>query len=151
LVLESHGIPWDDQVRVRVFPHMSENSRTLRVLVVEDELLIRWAVAETLAHAGHVVVEAEDGKGAVRALTNAAEAFDAVVLDYRLPDSNDLTLLSKIRMLSADSAVILMTAYDTPEISSGALKLGAYQVLHKPFDMHHLEPLVVEACREAGA
>ncbi len=130
---------------------MSEHSRALRILVVEDELLIRWAVTETLACAGHAVIEAEDGKGAVLALTNRAAAFDAVVLDYRLPDSNDLNLLAAIRRLSADSAVILMTAYDTPEIARAALELGAYQVLHKPFDMHHLEPLVVKACGAASA
>ena len=45
---------------MRVFPHMTENFRALRVLVVEDELLIRWSIAETLAHAGHTVIEAED-------------------------------------------------------------------------------------------
>ena len=125
---------------------MDENSPVLRVVVVEDELLIRWSIAETLTHAGHIVIEAEDGAVAVQALTNAAEAVDAVVLDYRLPDSNDLTLLATIRRLSPDSAVILMTAYGTPEVTKGAIDLGAYQVMHKPFDMHDLEPLLLKAC-----
>ena len=125
---------------------MDENPPVLRVLVVEDELLIRWSIAETLTHAGHIVIEAEDGAVAVQALTNAAEAVDAVVLDYRLPDSNDLTLLATIRRLSPDSAVILMTAYGTPEVTKGAIDLGAYQVMHKPFDMHDLEPLLLKAC-----
>jgi CheY-like chemotaxis protein len=52
------------------FPHMNETFRPLRVLVVEDELLIRWSIAETLAHAGHTVIEAEDGATAVMALTS---------------------------------------------------------------------------------
>jgi DNA-binding NtrC family response regulator len=125
---------------------MVENFPPLRVLVVEDELLIRWSIAETLAHAGHVVIEAEDGAAALRALRNSAEPVDAVVLDYRLPDSNDLTLLATLRRLSPDSAVILMTAFGTPEVAKGALDLGAYQVVHKPFDMHDLEPLLLEAC-----
>lgn len=125
---------------------MDENPPVFRVLVVEDELLIRWSIAETLTHAGHIVIEAEDGAVAVQALTNAAEAVDAVVLDYRLPDSNDLTLLATIRRLSPDSAVILMTAYGTPEVTEGAIDLGAYQVMHKPFDMHDLEPLLLKAC-----
>ena len=59
---------------MRVFPHMTENFRALRVLVVEDELLIRWSIAETLAHAGHTVIEAEDGATAIMALKNDAEA-----------------------------------------------------------------------------
>ena len=128
---------------------MGEDFRAVRVLVVEDELLIRWSIAETLAHAGHVVIEAEDGATAIRALTNAREPVDAVLLDYRLPDSNDLTLLATLRQLSPGSAVILMTALGTAEVTNGALDLGVYQVVHKPFDMHDLEPLLLEACRSS--
>lgn len=131
------------------FSPMSEKFPSLRVLVVEDELLIRWSIAETLAAAGHRVLEAADGAGAIQALSTAVDAgdvVDAVVLDYRLPDSNDLTLLASIRRLSPGSAVILMTAFGTPEVTDGALRLGVYQVVHKPFDMHELEPLVLKAC-----
>jgi DNA-binding NtrC family response regulator len=130
---------------------MVENSRGLRVLVVEDELLIRWSIAETLAHAGHTVIEAEDGATAVRALSNDAGRIDAVVLDYRLADSNDLTLLASIRRLSPESAVVMMTAFGTPEMTKGALDLGAYHVLHKPFEMHDLEPLLRQACSSTGS
>jgi len=91
------------------------------------------------------VIEAEDGAAAVRALTNSAQAVDVVMLDYRRPDSNDLTLLTAIRRLSPRSGVILMTAHGTPEVTKGALNLGAYQVMHKPFELHDLEPLLVEA------
>ena len=126
---------------------MADNFRALRVLVVEDELLIRWSIAETLSSAGHSVIEAEDGAAAVRALTNATDAVDAVVLDYRLPDSNDLMLLTTIRRLSPRSAVILMTAFGTPEVAKAALELGAYRVVPKPFEMHDLEPLLLAACR----
>src|SRR5512134_937552 len=125
---------------------MNENLRALRVLVVEDELLIRWSIAETLAHAGHTVIEAADSESAIIALKNDAERIDAVVLDYRLPDSSDLTLLATVRRLRPDSAVVLMTAFGTPDVVKGALDLGVYQVLHKPFEMHDLEPLLREAC-----
>lgn len=133
-------------MRVRVFPHMNEDLHALRVLVVEDELLIRWAIAETLAHAGHTVIEAADGAAAIMALKNAAERIDAIVLDYRLADSNDLTLLATIRRLSPQSAVLMMTAFGTPEVKAGAVDLGVYEVLQKPFDMHDLEPLLRDAC-----
>jgi len=119
----------------------------LRVLVVEDELLIRYAITETLGLAGHTVIEANNGAAAVRALTNSAEAVDVVMLDYRLPDSNDLTLLAAIRRLSPRSGVILMTAHGTPEVRKGALDLGAYEVMHKPFELHDLEPLLLKAFR----
>lgn len=123
-----------------------EKFPTLLVLVVEDELLIRWSIAETLTHAGHTVIEAEDGAGAVRALTSASQPVNAVLLDYRLPDSHDLTLLANIRRLSPRSAVILMTAYGTPEVTKGALDLGVYRVISKPFEMHDLEALLLQAC-----
>lgn len=125
---------------------MAKHFPTLRVLIVEDERLIRWSIAETLAHAGHSVIEAEDGAAAVRSLTNPNEPVDAVMLDYRLPDSNDLALLADIRRLSPRSAVILMTAFGTPEITRNALDLGVYQVLNKPFDMHDLPSLLLQAC-----
>lgn len=131
---------------MRNFPQPPKNSPSLRVLIVEDERLIRWSIAETLQHAGDSVIEAEDGAGAVRALTNSDAPVDAVVLDYRLPDSNDLALLANIRRLSPRSAVILMTAFGTPEITKAALDLGVYQVLNKPFDMHELQALLLQAC-----
>ena len=126
---------------------MDENLRALRVLVVEDELLIRWSIAETLAAAGHAVIEAEDGATAVTTLKNDAERIDAVVLDYRLPDSSDLTLLATVRGLSPEAVVVLMTAFGTPEVMKGALDLGVRHVLHKPFEMHDLKSLLEEACR----
>ena len=131
---------------LRNFSQVAKNSPTLRVLIVEDERLIRWSIAETLEHAGHVVIEAGDGASAIRSLTNLNEPVDAVVLDYRLPDSNDLALLAHIRRLSPRSAMILMTAFGTPEITTAALDLGVYQVLNKPFDMHHLQSLLLQAC-----
>lgn len=124
---------------------MKDPSRRLRVLVVEDEALIRWSIVETLAHGGHTVIEAGSATTAVRALTNAPEPIDVVLLDYRLPDSNDLGLLADVRRLVPESAVVLMTAYGTPEIMKGALELGACRVVSKPFDMHHLEALLLEA------
>jgi two-component system response regulator AtoC len=118
----------------------------MRVLVVEDELLIRWSIVETLVQAGCVVSEAVDGATAIQALSASDQPVDAVVLDYRLPDSNDLALLARIRQLSPRSAVVMMTAFGTPEVVQGARDLGVYRVIDKPFEMHDLESLLVEAC-----
>jgi DNA-binding NtrC family response regulator len=117
------------------------------VLVVEDETLIRWSITETLAQEGHTVVEAGSATAAVHALTETPGPIDVVLLDYRLPDSNDLGLLANIRRLRPDSAVVMMTAYGTPEVTRDALELGAYRVVNKPFDMHRVESLVLDAYR----
>lgn len=117
----------------------------LRILVVDDEALIRWSLLETLTSCGHAVVEAGDAAGAVQAVTTAGVPFDVVLLDFRLPDSNDLVLLSRLRRLAPATRVILMTAYGTPEILQNALDLGACRVISKPFDMNDVLPLVRQA------
>ena len=117
----------------------------LRVLVVEDETLIRWAIAETLAEQGHAVIEASTARGAIDVLRERPDPVDVVLLDFRLPDSNDLRLLADIRRLRPGSAIVMMTAYGSPDVTRGALELGAYRVVGKPFDMHHLDALVRDA------
>jgi len=119
----------------------------LRVLVVEDEALIRWSIAETLAERGHSVVEAASAATAVQVLHDAPQPIDVVLLDLRLPDSSDLGLLVRIRRLRPESAVVMMTAYGTPDLARDALALGAYRVVDKPFDMHALEHLLRDAHR----
>ena len=130
---------------------MDIEPRRLHILVIEDEPLIRWSIAETLAHGGHTVLEARNASTAVRALTAAPEPIDVVLLDYRLPDSNDLGLLADIRRRLPRTAVLMMTAYGTPEVTQEAIDLGAFRVLDKPFDMNRLESLVLEADRSREA
>jgi CheY-like chemotaxis protein len=84
---------------------MVNKSPSLRVLVVDDEPLIRWSLSETLSEDGHVVSEAGDGESALRALTASPLSFDVVLLDYHLPDSHDLALLSTIRQVAPRTAV----------------------------------------------
>jgi two-component system response regulator AtoC len=118
---------------------------TLRILVVDDEALLRWSLVETLSDSGDEVIAVTDAASAIQAVTDAAVPFDVVLLDLRLPDSNDLNLLSRLRRLTPMTRIVLMTAFGTPEISQGALDLGAYRVLNKPFEMNALSPLVTEA------
>ena len=127
-------------------PLAAEKS-TLRVLVVDDEPLIRWSVCEMLGESGHSVSEATDGASTVELLSDGSRLFDVIVLDYRLPDSNDLHLLETIRELAPESAVIMTTAFGTPEMVAGALERGVYRVVPKPFDMHDIVRLVTGAPR----
>lgn len=121
---------------------MPKKSAMLRVLVVDDEPLIRWSLAQTLSDRGHVVVEAANASG-TRAVLD--EPFDVVLLDYRLPDSNNLALLASIRHRAPETSVILMTAFGAPDVIRGALELGVYRVVGKPFDMATMADLVAQA------
>jgi DNA-binding NtrC family response regulator len=119
----------------------AEKSAGRRILVVDDEALIRWSVSETLTSLGMVVEEAVDGASAVRCLAERAP-FEVVVLDFRLPDNDDLTLLTRVRSMCPRSAVVLMTAFGTPEVRDAALQLGASAIIGKPFELGEMAHLV---------
>src|ERR1700733_15016401 len=90
-------------------PHPTEQSAAARVLIVDDESLVRWSLAETLSASGYEVTEAHDGASAIRAMASA----DVVLLDLHLPGSRDLRVLASIRRLSPKVPVIVMTAFKT--------------------------------------
>lgn len=119
-------------------------SRHLRVLLVEDEFLIRWSLAEVLEDAGHVVIQASDAAGARRALSSGPPP-DVVLLDLRLPDVRHFELLQEIQRLAPSAVVVLMTAHGSPELTAEALRLGVRRVLDKPFDMSGVERTLLTA------
>jgi two-component system, NtrC family, nitrogen regulation response regulator NtrX len=121
-----------------------------RVLVVDDEALIRWSLSEMLVERGYSVTEAGDARMALAAIQQAPEPFDVVLLDYRLPDSADLRLLETVRRMAPTSQVIMITAHNSPELALGATALGAYRVISKPFEVESLAALVNQA-RIAGS
>jgi two-component system NtrC family response regulator len=122
------------------FPEAPEISAR-HVLVIDDEPLIRWSVVESLSDLGLDVEEAPDATTALRMVTTAARPFDVVLLDLRLPDMHDLSLLATLRQLLPAAALILMTAFGTPEIFADAEALGA-AVLNKPFEIDDLKKLI---------
>ena len=132
-----------ERVAARNFPPLTKKS-PVRVLVVDDEPLVRWSVSETLTDEGYEVAEAGDGASAIQALSVAAHA-DVVLLDLRLPDCDDLRVLSAVRRLVPGTPVIVMTAFGSPESLREARQLGAFAVLDKPFEMDALVPLVQHA------
>ena len=137
----------DVETAMRNISRMTKKSAP-SVLVVDDEALIRWTVAESLGERGYAVTEAGDARMAMAAIQNAEKPFDVVLLDYRLPDSADLRLLEQVRRLSPTARVIMITAHNSPELAQGAAALGAYRVISKPFEVESLAALVNEAHRD---
>jgi DNA-binding NtrC family response regulator len=117
------------------------------VLVVDDEPLVRWSIAEMLGAAGYDILEAGDAEGALQTLLQRSRRPDAVLLDLRLPDCHDLWLLRALRGLAPRATLVLMTAFGTPEIAAQARNMGADAVLNKPFDLETLDPLLASAAR----
>ena len=107
-----------------------------RILVVDDEKLIRWSLCERLREEGYVCVEAEDGASA-RSRANETY-FDLVLLDLRLPDTDGLSLFREMREETPDAAVIMITAHSTVGSAVEAMKIGAHDYITKPFNMDAL-------------
>ena len=112
------------------------------VLVVDDEQLIRWSLATRLTDAGYRVLEAETGR---EALERHREGVDLVLLDYRLPDADGLSILKQIKEVDPDTLVILLTAFSSVETAVEAMKAGAYHYANKPFNVDEIALLVEKA------
>lgn len=123
---------------------MRKKSAT-RVLVVDDEPLVRWSIAETLRARGFEMIEAPDAHTALVTVLESANEPDAVLLDLKLPDSDDLSLLASLRRILPRVPVILMTAFGTQEILDEARRLGVFTVLDKPFELEDLDALIERA------
>jgi DNA-binding NtrC family response regulator len=121
-------------------------SPAARVLIVEDELLIRWSLAETLRGLGALVVEAADARAALDHL-HLGHDFDVAVLDLRLPDCADLRLIVLVRQALPGARLIVMTAFGTPELQQRARALGVSHVIDKPFDLDRMAGLILGPAR----
>jgi two-component system response regulator AtoC len=113
-----------------------------RILVVDDEELIRWSLGERMRAEGHDVLEAGTGE---QAIERARDGVDLVLLDYKLPDMDGVTVLRRIKELDPDVLVILLTAYASVETAVEAMKEGAFHFANKPFDLDDVAFLVARA------
>jgi two-component system, NtrC family, response regulator AtoC len=120
---------------------------TARILVVDDEKLIRWSVGERLQRDGYEVIAAESGEQALDLV--ASNAPDLMLLDVRLPGIDGLTTLQRALALHPDVAVLMMSAHSTVDIAVEAMKLGAFDFLVKPFPFQSLDAAVQRALQDA--
>ncbi len=113
------------------------------VLVVDDDMLMRWSLERTLTRDGHVVHTADSATAAMEAAKRAD--YRVILTDYAMPDANGLDLLRWVRQHVPEAQVILITAFPTPELEQQARDLGAFDTLEKPFPVAALKRLVGEA------
>jgi two-component system response regulator PilR (NtrC family) len=114
-----------------------------RLLVVEDEKHMREILKMLLETEGYSVVAAENGSAGARWLEK--EIFDLVITDIKMPGMDGYGILRKAIEVSPDTLVIMITAFGTVEAAIEAMKLGAYDYIHKPFKIDEIRLIIKKA------
>ncbi|MEE8466975.1 MAG: response regulator, partial [Planctomycetota bacterium] len=114
-----------------------------RILIVDDEKLVRWTLRQALEEAGYSAEEAADGRQALEAV--ARDAPDMVLLDYRLPDILGTQVLRDIREVAPLVPVVMITAHASIGGAVEAIRDGAYDYISKPFEVDEVIQVVARA------
>jgi DNA-binding NtrC family response regulator len=118
----------------------TQKSDRMRILVVDDEVIVRQSLSQWFEEDGHEVGSAGDAREALTLLR--AGHWDLALVDIKMPGMDGLELQRRILEADPDTTVIIMTAYASVETAVRALKEGAYDYITKPFDPDHLAHLV---------
>jgi len=112
----------------------------LSTLVVEDGQSQREILRDFLRDEGYDVVEAENGDKAIEAVKNGY--FDLVLLDYKMPEKDGMTVLEEVKDINTEIDVIMMTAYGSVDMAVRAMKAGASDYITKPIELEELRILI---------
>jgi two-component system, NtrC family, response regulator AtoC len=114
-----------------------------KILIVDDEKLLRWSLRKKCEDWGYAVVEAEDGTSALRIAH--VESPDLVLLDVHLPDLNGVQVLEKLKESGEVRAVIMITADPQLDDVKTAIRLGAFDFIGKPLNFDELSVTIENA------
>jgi len=120
--------------------------KDFRILVVDDELIVRDSIKDWLEDEGFAVDTAESGPMALDLLSK--QAYHLMLTDIKMPGMDGVEVLEKAKQDYPDLCVVMMTAYATVETAVEAMKIGALDYLLKPFDLDTLVPMVVRIYRD---
>jgi DNA-binding NtrC family response regulator len=114
-----------------------------KILVVDDERLVRWSLRQKCEEWGYQVTEAEAGEPGLKLAQH--DPPDLVLLDVRLPDINGIQVLEQLKKNEGAPAVIMITADPQLDDVKIAIKLGAYDFIGKPLDFDELHVTIKNA------
>jgi DNA-binding NtrC family response regulator len=120
-----------------------EREESAQILIIDDEPVIRDLLFDVLSRKGYKVDTAEDG--AVGLKKAKANRYTVVFTDIRMPGMNGVEVYKKLKTISPESRVIVMTGYGLEEMIQEALDLGAFADVKKPFDLELIYGLVQRA------
>ncbi len=119
-----------------------------KILVIDDEDIVRVSCERTLTPEGYEVRLASSGKEGIELLEK--EFFGLILLDLKMPDMDGIEVLKKIKARWHETKVVMITGYSTVETAVQALRLGAFNHIEKPFTPEALLTAVKEAFETEG-
>ncbi len=119
-----------------------------RILVVDDEEIVRTSCKRTLVPEGYDLRMARNGVEAMELL--AEEQADLILTDLKMPDMDGIELLTRVKQDWPSTEVIIITGYQTVETAVKSIKLGAFDYIEKPFTPDSLLAAVVKAFAQMG-
>jgi len=112
----------------------------IKVLIVDDELVMRDTMSDWLSYKGYNVISVANGTSAIEAARQ--EHINVAFVDLKMPGMDGIEVLRAIKEINPSTNVILMTAYGTIETAIRAIKEGAYNYLVKPFSLDEIETMI---------
>ncbi|MCX7792977.1 MAG: sigma-54 dependent transcriptional regulator [Thermodesulfovibrionales bacterium] len=119
------------------------NQDRAKILIAEDEKGMREVLEIFLQEEGYRTLSVRDGRAAIEALEK--DIFDLVITDIKMPRADGFEVLRKVKEVSPDTVVIMITAYGTTESALEAIKLGAYDYIEKPFKIEEIRVVIKRA------
>jgi len=108
----------------------------MKVLIIDDERMIRSSLKEVIEFEGHEVALAEDGKAGVEAAL--ANTFDAIFCDIKMPNMDGLEVIRALKQAECESSIIMMSGHGDIDTAVTCIKEGAYDFIQKPFDLNRI-------------
>ncbi len=118
--------------------------RNEKILIVDDEYLIRWSLQENLTEENYDVITAENGEAALK-MIKGKDRPDLVLLDVHMPGIDGIQVLEEIKKYDSSINVIMITAASEVDTAVNAMKLGAYHYINKPFNLEEVKLIVSKA------
>ena len=118
--------------------------KALKILVVDDEEIVRHTLEEFLTYLGHHADGVEDGLSGLRALEKGH--YDAAIVDIRMPGLDGMSFLSRSKTMWPDLPIIIVTGHGSDETREEAMHAGAFAFLAKPFRFDDIKDLMEDIC-----